>query len=126
MRTRKTRGTLAPMGIALLAFLMTGGAVQEAFGQTPYVPYYGKNRIRYNDFRWHVYKTDHFEIYYYPEIESHLERVTSYAESAYQQVSSDLKVWTTLTNLITTNALTTIKDPAAASYNQRFYRLVAP
>jgi len=91
MRTRKTRGTLAPMGIALLAFLMTGGAVQEAFGQTPYVPYYGKNRIRYNDFRWHVYKTDHFEIYYYPEIESHLERVTSYAESAYQQVSSDLK-----------------------------------
>ena len=91
MRTRKTRGTLAPMGIALLAFLMTGGAVQEAFGQTPYVPYYGKNRIRYNDFRWHIYKTDHFEIYYYPEIESHLERVTSYAESAYQQVSSDLK-----------------------------------
>jgi hypothetical protein len=91
MRTRNMRGTLAPMGIALLAFLMTGGAVQEAFGQTPYVPYYGKNRIRYNDFKWHVYKTDHFEIYYYPEIESHLERVTSYAESAYQQVSSDLK-----------------------------------
>ncbi len=91
MRTRKTRGTLAPMGVALLAFLMVGGAVHEAFGQTPYVPYYGKNRIRYNDFKWRVYKTDHFEIYYYPEIESQLERVTSYAESAYQQVSSDLK-----------------------------------
>ena len=59
--------------------------------QTPYVPYYGKNRIRYNDFKWNIYKTDHFEIYYYPEIEPQLERVTSYAESAYQQVSSDLK-----------------------------------
>src|SRR4026209_2048510 len=91
MRTRKMRGTLAPTGIALLALLMLGGAVQETFAQTPYVPYYGKNRIRYNDFRWKIYKTDHFEIYYYPEIEAQLERVTSYAESAYQKVSSDLK-----------------------------------
>ena len=38
-----------------------------------------------------IYTTDHFEIYYYPEIEQHLERVASYAESAYQQVSADLK-----------------------------------
>ena len=55
------------------------------------MPYYGKNRIRYDNFKWTIYTTDHFEIYYYPEIEQHLERVTSYAESAYQQVSSDLK-----------------------------------
>ena len=59
--------------------------------QTPYVPYFGKNRIRYNNFKWHIYTTDHFEIYYYPEIEQHLERVASYAESAYQQISADLK-----------------------------------
>ena len=91
MRTRTTRGTVAPMALALALLLFAGGAVEEAFGQTPYVPYYGKNRIRFNDFKWHIYKTDHFEIYYYPEIESQLERVTSYAESAYQQVSSDLK-----------------------------------
>ena len=90
MRTRTTRGTVAPMALAL-ALLFTCGAVEEAFGQTPYVPYYGKNRIRFNDFKWNIYKTDHFEIYYYPEIEAQLERVTSYAESAYQQVSSDLK-----------------------------------
>ena len=68
-----------------------GGAVEQAFAQTPYVPYFGKNRIRYDNFKWHIYKTDHFEIYYYPEIEQHLERVASYAESAYQQVSADLK-----------------------------------
>ena len=65
--------------------------VADAFAQTPYVPYYGKNKIRYDNFEWHIYTTDHFEIYYYPEIEQHLERVASYAESAYQQVSSDLK-----------------------------------
>src|SRR3954469_13259064 len=90
MRTRTPRGSVAPMALALLAFFLCG-PVGEAFGQTPYVPYFGKNRIRYNDFKWNIYKTDHFEIYYYPEIEKQLERVTSYAESAYQQVSSDLK-----------------------------------
>ena len=92
MRTRTPRSTVAPMALALaLLAVFLGGTVEEAFGQTPYVPYFGKNRIRYNDFKWNIYKTDHFEIYYYPEIEAQLERVTSYAESAYQQVSSDLK-----------------------------------
>src|SRR6476619_6390153 len=91
MRTRNTRGSVVLMAVAFVAFVFTGDAVQQAFAQTPYVPYYGKNRIRYNDFKWNIYKTDHFEIYYYPEMQSQLERVTSYAESAYQQVSSDLK-----------------------------------
>jgi hypothetical protein len=58
---------------------------------TPYIPYYGKNQIRYDNFRWQIYTTDHFEIYYYPEIEQHLERVAGYAESAYQHVSGELK-----------------------------------
>src|SRR5687767_4493318 len=59
--------------------------------QSQFAPYYGKNQIHYDKFEWHIYKTDHFEIYYYPENERHLERVASYAESAYQQVSSDLR-----------------------------------
>jgi hypothetical protein len=59
--------------------------------QSQFAPYYGKNQIHYDNFEWHIYKTDHFEIYYYPENERHLERVASYAESAYQQVSSDLR-----------------------------------
>ena len=41
--------------------------------------------------QWHIYTTDHFEIYYYPELEQHLERSAAYAESAYQQISADLK-----------------------------------
>src|SRR4030095_17109340 len=59
--------------------------------QTPYVPYFGKNQIHYDHFQWLIYETDHFTIYYYPEIEPHLERMASYAESAYQHVSSELK-----------------------------------
>jgi len=70
---------------------LVGALATVASAQVPYVPYYGKNLIHYDKFEWHIYTTDHFEIYYYPETERHLERVASYAESAYQKVSADLK-----------------------------------
>jgi hypothetical protein len=73
-----------------LAVALVSGA-RPASAQTPFVPYFGKNLIHYNTFDWHTYKTDHFEIYYYSEVEPHLERIASYAESAYQQISADLK-----------------------------------
>ena len=90
MRTRTAGGAVGRCvaGALMLASLAGVGA---AAAQTPYVPYYGKNLVRWNKFDWHIYKTEHFEIFYYPEIEKHLERVAAYAESAYQQVSSDLK-----------------------------------
>lgn len=91
MRTRCSRGTSTSIGVALLAMALVLGWGLEAFAQTSYVPYFGKNRIRYDDFKWKIYTTDHYEIYYYPELEVHLERIASYAESAYQQVSADLK-----------------------------------
>jgi len=66
-------------------------APQPTLAQTSMIPYYGKNQIRYTHFVWSIYTTDHFEIYFYPEEQQHLERVAGYAESAYQHVSSDLK-----------------------------------
>jgi hypothetical protein len=62
-----------------------------AAAQTPFVPYFGQIPPHYDRFDWHIYKTDHFEIWYYPSVEPHLERVASYAESAYQHISADLK-----------------------------------
>src|SRR3970040_1352383 len=91
MRTRHPRGPVTQMGTAVLALAVLAGASHQASAQTGYVPYYGKNKIRYDNFKWHIYTTDHFEIYYYPEIEQHLERVAGYAESAYQHISSELK-----------------------------------
>src|SRR6478672_1596026 len=90
MRMRSWRAQYVKFGAAIFAFVFVAGTI-AASAQTPFVPYYNKNRIKYDHFKWRIYTTDHFEIYYYPEIEQHLERVTSYAESAYQQVSSDLK-----------------------------------
>jgi len=72
---------------ALLQLLVSSAV----FAQTQFYPYYGKNRVKYDKFDWYIYETDHFEIYYYPELEQHLERVASYAESAYQHVSANLR-----------------------------------
>ena len=74
-----------------LVLAVSAGWGPAAAAQTQFAPYFGKNAIRYDDFRWHTYQTDHFEIYYYPEIEPHLERMAGYAESAYQHISSELK-----------------------------------
>src|SRR5437762_13964515 len=94
MRTRVPLLSSAPVSavrlIVLLA-LLAGGAASAASAQTSMVPYFGKNNIHYDKFDWHIYTTDHFEIYYYPDLEKHLERVAGYAESAYQQISADLK-----------------------------------
>src|SRR5436190_1946462 len=93
MPTRFSSRHLArgPLVALLLMTLALPGFVGRASAQTPFVPYFGKNNIHYDRFDWHIYTTDHFEIYYYPEIQRHLERVAGYAESAYQHVSSDLK-----------------------------------
>lgn len=88
MNVRTRCGALLSVAAAAL---LCAVLPQELAAQTAFVPYYGKNQIRYDNFDWHIYTTDHFEIYYYPEIEHHLERVAGYAESAYQLISSDLK-----------------------------------
>ncbi|HUR21084.1 MAG TPA: hypothetical protein VMZ90_09775 [Vicinamibacterales bacterium] len=89
MRLRRSRTT--PVLILALAVFLLGIAPAITSAQTPYVPYFGKNRVKYDKFNWHIYESDHFEIYFYPEIEPHLERITSYLESAYQRISSELR-----------------------------------
>ena len=81
-RTRFRWGLTTVIVFLVMCF---AGTTYAQFGV---IPYYGKNRVKYDKFDWHIYTTDHFEIYYYPELEEHLGRVASYAESAYQQILS--------------------------------------
>jgi hypothetical protein len=83
-RAARVRGPL----VGALALLLLAAA---APARAQFIPYYGKNKVIYDSFAWRVYKSPHFEVYYYPEFEQHLGRIVSYAESAYQKVSSDLK-----------------------------------
>ncbi len=87
---RLTRTALVTRVAAVSAFALLVAAPPLA-AQTPFVPYFGKNLVRYDRFDWRIYNTEHFEIFYYPAIEAQLERVSGYAESAYQKVSADLK-----------------------------------
>ena len=78
MRMRATscrataRGPLVALALSAVVVLL---GARSASAQTPFVPYFGKNNIHYDTFDWHIYTTDHFEIYYYTDLEKHLERV---------------------------------------------------
>ena len=91
MRTRIPLTALAPSVLAMAATVLLVAHATVVVAQTPFAPYFGKNRIHYDNFEWHIYTTDHFDIYFYPELERHLARIAGYAESAYQHISADLK-----------------------------------
>ncbi len=44
---------------------------------------FGRNKVQYTDFKWQILKTEHFDIYYYPEMEDLAERGAFYAEESY-------------------------------------------
>jgi WD40 repeat protein len=46
--------------------------------------YFGRNKVQYNDFDWHILKTEHFDIYYYPEMEDVAEKGAYFAEESYE------------------------------------------
>ncbi len=47
---------------------------------------FGRNKVQYTDFEWHVMRTEHFDIYYYPEMLSLAERGAFFAEQAYKDL----------------------------------------
>lgn len=46
--------------------------------------YFGHNKVQYTSFDWRVLRTDHFDIYYYPEMRALAERGAAFAEDAYR------------------------------------------
>ncbi len=61
------------------------------FASAQLAPYYGKNNVKYDTFKWKTYTTAHFEIFFYAESEEHLQRVASMAESAYDRISAAMQ-----------------------------------
>ena len=48
---------------------------------------FGKNKIQYRDFDWQIYHSQHFDVYYYESEAQLLEKLASFAESAYDELS---------------------------------------
>ena len=65
-------------------------ALALTLASAPTLAQFGQNKITYQDFDWHIYRSPHFDVHYYPAIEPFLEEVVSDAESAYLKISKDL------------------------------------
>jgi Tol biopolymer transport system component len=50
--------------------------------------YFGRNKVQYTQFNWHILKTKHFDIYYYPEMQDIAEKGAQFAEDAYFAIQS--------------------------------------
>ncbi len=51
---------------------------------------FGQNKIVYDKFEWSVYRSTHFQIYFYASEKGSLETVASLSESAYDELSREL------------------------------------
>ena len=49
--------------------------------------YFGRNKVQYREFDFKVLKTDHFDIYYYPEEEQAAQMASRMAERWYTRLS---------------------------------------
>ncbi len=79
-----TTSSFLAAGAALsLAGLLLLAAVPAA-GQ---IAAFGKNKIQYRDFDWKIYHSQHFDVYYYESEAALLEKLASFAESAYDELS---------------------------------------
>ncbi len=74
--------TLFWLVAAFVLFEMTPSASAQTF--------FGKNKVTYTTFDWHIYRAPHFDIYYYPSEEHLLPEIVSAFESAYLEVSEKL------------------------------------
>lgn len=56
--------------------------------QAQYNYYFGRNKIQYEDFDWHILKTEHFDIYYYSEMKELAEHGAFFAEEVYDELEN--------------------------------------
>ena len=67
--------------------LLALAPLRAQFGPQLYGEGFGKNKITYRDFHWEIYHSPHFNVYYYKQEEAQLQKVVSFAESGYDQLS---------------------------------------
>ncbi len=70
----------------LLACLSLGAIVLPVHAQ--YGFHFGRNKIQYENFDWHVLKTEHFDVYYYPQMQELAEYGAAFAEEAFKDLEN--------------------------------------
>ena len=77
---RRTRILGAGLLLLTASFIFTTTATAQY--------YFGRNKVHYNNFRWQILKTKHFDIYFYPEMRELAEMGASFAEEAYSRLEN--------------------------------------
>lgn len=68
-----------------LKLMLSVFAIGLLFSQSVFAQYYfGRNKVQYNQFDWHILKTRHFDIYFYPEMEEIARIGATFAEESYK------------------------------------------
>ena len=65
--------------VIVIAFIFTILTVTK--GEAQY--YFGRNKVQYNSFKWYILKTEHFDIYFYPEMRELADIGAAWAEETY-------------------------------------------
>ena len=78
---------LRPLGFSL-ALLVCGALLLPEPAAAQYGFYFGRNKVQYDQFDWHVLETEHFDVYYYPEAEALAEIGAAQAEAIYDELES--------------------------------------
>ena len=66
---------LAVARLVVLAVVLSAAVVAPASAQ-----YFGSNKVQYQEFDFQVLRTDHFDIYYYPQEEQAVQLAARMAE----------------------------------------------
>jgi hypothetical protein len=70
--------------LALVVAAVFGSAAPSA---AQYVPF-GKNKVQYSNFQWHVLSGPRIDVYYYPEEETLAQLALSYAEESFDSLTT--------------------------------------
>ncbi|HKI03372.1 MAG TPA: BamA/TamA family outer membrane protein [Thermoanaerobaculia bacterium] len=79
-RSFHPRRAALPLAVALAALIY--------LPQSLSAQYFGRNKVVYEQFKWQVLKTEHFDIHYYPEEEAAVREAARMAERWYSRLSS--------------------------------------
>src|SRR4051812_23677814 len=74
----RIRGPLCSALVLLFSLTLTSAA---------HAQYFGRNKVQYKDFKFEVLKTEHFDIYFYPEERDSAQRAGRMAERWYARLS---------------------------------------
>ncbi len=80
----ESKGKMNRFLLIILFVCFLAGMLQQAEAQY----YFGRNKVQYNHFEWHILETEHFDIYYYPQMRELAEIGAAYAEKTYLYLES--------------------------------------